>query len=61
MNQIYDWEDRESIKKQPQDRSSGYSGKNQRLVVGITGRKVKAMYQVSSEVSKPKFIDDFLI
>jgi len=47
MNQIYDWEDRESIKKQPQDRSSGYSGKNQHLVVGITERKVKTMYQKS--------------
>jgi hypothetical protein len=40
MNQIYDWEDRESIKKQPQDRSGGYSDKNQRLVVGIKGKKV---------------------
>jgi hypothetical protein len=47
MNEIYDWEDCVSIKKQPQDRISGYSDKNQHLVVGITGRKVKTMYQKS--------------
>ena len=51
MNEIYDWEDRVSIKKQPQDRSSGYSDKNQHLVVGITGRKVKTMYQKVSSHS----------
>ena len=42
MNEIYDWEDRVSINNPPQDRSNGYSGKNQHIVVGITRLKSAA-------------------
>lgn len=51
MNEIYDWEDRVSINNPPQDRSNVYSGKNQHLEVGITGRKAKTMYQQREKFS----------